>query len=204
MVVGNDAILGKLCGLANNCRHPPCLGYKRMSETSAAELARMRRAALLKETDDMSGPPPTTDEMLAGFHSTTKAVVEEQEAMAEEQEIETPEPIKRGRGRPRKDAPPEPPKNAGTPAQMRSIVDRIVRLVEEKEGLSNDIKEILMEADSLGFAKAAVRLVVKREMETSDKKAAREAVEEEAETIIKKLGDLASTPLGEAALGGRR
>lgn len=175
-----------------------------MSETTAAELARLRRAALTQGTEDMSGAP-TEAEMLAGFHATTQAVVEEQEAMAEELEAQAPapEPTKRGRGRPKKDPVPETPKNSGTPAQLRSIVDRIVRLTEEKAGLTEDIKEILMEAYSLGFAKAAVRMVVKRETETSDAKAAREAVEEEAEAIIKALGDLASLPLGAAALGGR-
>ena len=42
---------------------------------------------------------------------------------------------------------------------------------------------------------------MKREMEDSEARAAREAVEMEAELMITALGDFASSPLGEAAVG---
>lgn len=83
--------------------------------------------------------------------------------------------------------------------RLRSVIDRIVRLEEEKKGLGADIKEIYEEAKSAGSSKKSIRIVVKREMEDSEQRASREAAEEEAELILAALGDFASSPLGEAA-----
>lgn len=84
-------------------------------------------------------------------------------------------------------------------ADMRSLVDRIVRLEEEKAETSASIKEVYSEAKAKGYSTKAMRVVVKREMEDADQRDAREAVEREVELMIAALGDLASTPLGEAA-----
>lgn len=89
-------------------------------------------------------------------------------------------------------------------ANIRAIVDRIVRLEEEKQGISADIKGIYQEAKSAGFGPKAVKIAVKREMETAEKRAAREAEEAEAQLIIAALGEFVATPLGEAeARAGR-
>lgn len=127
-------------------------------------------------------PAPTEEEMRAGFHSATASVEVEKSAASGKKPTADPKP------------------NGGT-QQLRSIVDRIVRLEEEKAGLSADIKEIYGEAKSSGWAKKAVRIVVKREMEDSEQRAAREAVEMEADLMLSALGDFASSPLGEAAVG---
>lgn len=84
--------------------------------------------------------------------------------------------------------------------QLQSIVDRIVRLEEEKKGLANDIKDIYAEAKSNGHDVAALRIVVKRAMEDAEKKQKRETAEEIAATMMARLGMLSDLPLGAAAM----
>lgn len=52
--------------------------------------------------------------------------------------------------------------NAGTVArdQLRSFVERIERLTEEKDGISDDIKEVYGEAKSMGYDTKVLRKVV--------------------------------------------
>jgi uncharacterized protein (UPF0335 family) len=45
--------------------------------------------------------------------------------------------------------------------QLRSIIERIERLEEEKKALSNDIKDIYAEAKGNGFDVAALRTIVR-------------------------------------------
>ena len=52
--------------------------------------------------------------------------------------------------------------NPQTAAQLRSIVERIERLHEEKKALEDDIKEVYSEAAGNGFDKKIIREVVKR------------------------------------------
>lgn len=85
-------------------------------------------------------------------------------------------------------------------SQVRSYVDRIVRREEEKRETARAIKDIYDEAKSAGFTPKAIRIVVKREMETADQRAAREAVEAEADLIIAALGAFVDSPLGQAAV----
>lgn len=87
-----------------------------------------------------------------------------------------------------------------TNGHIQSIVSRIVRLSEEKAALGEDIKDIYTEAKSAGHDVKAVRIAVKRQMETEEKRKAREAVETEAELIIAALGAFADSPLGAAAV----
>lgn len=118
---------------------------------------------------------PTEDEMLAGFRKTVS-------------EIEAA-----------KNQAPHGPDTEGEKKHLRSIVDRIVRLEEEKAVLSSDIKDIYVEAKSVGYTKKAVRIIVMEEMEDAEALAAREAVETEVKLIRKALGDYASSPLGNYA-----
>lgn len=92
-----------------------------------------------------------------------------------------------------------PPKGSNI-KELRSIVDRIVRLEEEKHGIQTDIKTIYSSAKESGFNVKAVRIIVKREMEDSDQRAAREAVESEVDNLTVALGDFVSSPLGESAI----
>jgi uncharacterized protein (UPF0335 family) len=53
------------------------------------------------------------------------------------------------------------PEVGGVAAErLRSIIERIERLEEEKKALSNDVKDIYTEADSAGFDKKVIRQIV--------------------------------------------
>ncbi len=79
-------------------------------------------------------------------------------------------------------------------------IERLVALHEQKAEVATDIKEVKQRAKDDGFDPAALMIVVKRKMETPEERAAREAVEWEADAIMARLGMLADTPLGEAAV----
>ncbi|MEN3952511.1 DUF2312 domain-containing protein [Iodidimonas sp. SYSU 1G8] len=54
--------------------------------------------------------------------------------------------------------------------QLKSIVERIERLEEEKKGLQEDIKDIYAEAKGNGFDPKIVRQVIRlRKMERADR-----------------------------------
>lgn len=82
-------------------------------------------------------------------------------------------------------------------AEIKSIVARIEKLEEDKSAIAADIKEIYVEAKSNGFDVAALRAVIRARREDTPKREAREAI---IETYLAALGDLASTPLGRAAI----
>jgi uncharacterized protein (UPF0335 family) len=72
--------------------------------------------------------------------------------------------------------------------RLRSIVDRIERLEEEKKALSSDIKDIFSEAKSAGFDTKVLRAVIRlRQQEPAEV--------EELETLL----DLYRRALGGAA-----
>ncbi|WP_022726871.1 DUF2312 domain-containing protein [Fodinicurvata sediminis] len=61
--------------------------------------------------------------------------------------------------------------------RLKSFIERIERLEEEKAGLTNDIREVYSEAKSAGFDTKIMRQVVRlRKMDQSDR--------EEQETIL--------------------
>lgn len=75
--------------------------------------------------------------------------------------------------------------------QLRSLIERIERLEEEKAGLMADIKEVYDEAKTHGFDSKILRQVIRlRKMEKSDR--------QEQETIL----SLYLEAVGEAPLGG--
>ena len=60
--------------------------------------------------------------------------------------------------------------------QLRSFIERIERLDEEKAVLANDIKEVFAEAKMNGFDTPAMRQIIKlRKMDNSDRQE-REAI----------------------------
>ena len=82
-------------------------------------------------------------------------------------------------------------------AQLRSFIERIERLEEEKKALGEDIKEVYAEAKSEGFDTKIMRQVIRlRKMNEAD----RHEQEELLNVYMRALGMLADTPLGEAAL----
>ena len=84
--------------------------------------------------------------------------------------------------------------------RLRSIVERIECLDEERRGIAADIKDIYAEAKGAGYDVKVLRRLI------SDRKKDRAEVEE-METLLdvyrRALGDFVGTPLGEAAMPGR-
>ncbi len=81
--------------------------------------------------------------------------------------------------------------------QLRSIIERIERLEEEKASLATDIKEVYAEAKANGYDTKTLRAVVRiRKQDTAERQ------EQEAllDLYLSALGMLADTPLGEASV----
>lgn len=81
--------------------------------------------------------------------------------------------------------------------RLRSFIERIERLEEDKRSIAADIKEVYAEAKGTGFdTKIMRRIVRERRMDKDDL--------DEQETLIevyrRALGMLVDTPLGESAM----
>lgn len=81
--------------------------------------------------------------------------------------------------------------------QLKSLIERIERLTEEKKGIADDIRDVYVEARSTGFDVKAIRRIVKLRGEDFDKRREEEAI---LETYMHALGMLADTPLGQSAI----
>lgn len=89
--------------------------------------------------------------------------------------------------------------NGSAADHLRSFVDRIARLEEEKKAIATDIKDVYAEAIAMGFDRKALRTVVKESMETADQRSQREEIEAITDLYRGSLGMLDGTPLGQAA-----
>jgi uncharacterized protein (UPF0335 family) len=81
--------------------------------------------------------------------------------------------------------------------RLRSFVERIERLEEEKKALTADIREVYSEAKGEGFDTKVMRQIVSlRKLDAADR--------QEHEAILdlykQALGMLSDTPLGQAAM----
>jgi len=90
-------------------------------------------------------PAPDTETPEVPEHSETPTQVEEEEVVTEEI--------------------PGPGHNSGAPTnvageRLKSIIDRIERLDEERKALSSDIKDIFAEAKSAGFDTKVLRMLL--------------------------------------------
>jgi uncharacterized protein (UPF0335 family) len=81
--------------------------------------------------------------------------------------------------------------------QLKSIVERIERLSEEKDAISADILDIFTEAKGHGFDVKALRTIVKIRKQDANERAEAEAI---LETYMSALGMLSDLPLGQAAM----
>ncbi len=84
--------------------------------------------------------------------------------------------------------------------QLRSIIDRIERLEGEKKALSDDIAEVYKEAKSNGFDVKTLKTIVSMRKKEEHRRMEEQAILSTYLHALGMLGDLASTPLGEAAL----
>ena len=71
--------------------------------------------------------------------------------------------------------------------QLKSVLERINTLEDQKKDISEDIKDVYAEAKSNGFDAAALRAVVKRQRADAQKLAEHEAI---VETYLASLGML--------------
>jgi hypothetical protein len=88
--------------------------------------------------------------------------------------------------------------SGGTPE--KPFFDRLVALNKSMEALREDIKEVCIEAKEADIPIQPLKLAVKRYLETETERNARIGKEEEAERILRALGEFVNTPLGEAAV----
>jgi uncharacterized protein (UPF0335 family) len=81
--------------------------------------------------------------------------------------------------------------------QIKSIVERIERLEEEKKALSDDIRDVYKQAKGNGYDVKALRSIIRMRKQDANERAEQEAL---VETYLHALGMLADTPLGQAAI----
>lgn len=85
--------------------------------------------------------------------------------------------------------------NSGTTGdELRSAIERIERLNDERASLAADVREIMLELKGKGFNVAAVREVLRRRKMDCEKLEALDA------DVPLYLGQLEGTPLGDAAM----
>jgi uncharacterized protein (UPF0335 family) len=81
--------------------------------------------------------------------------------------------------------------------QLRSIIERIERLEEEKKTISDDIRDVYAEAKGNGYSVPALRAIVRMRKQDPQERQEAETI---LETYMSALGMLADTPLGQAAI----
>lgn len=81
--------------------------------------------------------------------------------------------------------------------QLKSVVERIERLEEDKAGIASDIRDVYAEAKGNGFDVKALRTIVRMRKQDAADRAEHEAT---VDTYLHALGMLADTPLGQAAI----
>ncbi len=87
--------------------------------------------------------------------------------------------------------------DAIAPDMLRSFVERIERLEDEKAVLAVDLKEVYQEAKSEGFDTKIIRKVIALRKQDGIE---RTAEEETLALYMQALGMLVDTPLGKAAV----
>ena len=83
-----------------------------------------------------------------------------------------------------------PAKGHNSEGQLKSYVERFTHLAEQAAELREDIAELGKEAKGNGFDAAAIKKIVKEQMETAEKRAKRETAEVVLDTYKNALGML--------------
>ncbi len=60
--------------------------------------------------------------------------------------------------------------------QLRQYIERVERLEEEKKGIADDIRDVYMEAKSMGFDAKIMRQIVRLRKKTRDARMEEEAL----------------------------
>lgn len=74
--------------------------------------------------------------------------------------------------------------NSGADKRLKSIVERIERLEEEKKGLSADVRDIYSEAKGAGFDPKIIRQLIRRRKMDPDARAEQDALLETYEGVF--------------------
>lgn len=85
----------------------------------------------------------------------------------------------------------------GNNNQLKSIVERIEKLEEEKAAIAADVKDVLSEAKSNGFDTKIIKKILALRKQDAAKRKEEQAL---LDVYMDALGMLADTPLGKAAL----
>jgi uncharacterized protein (UPF0335 family) len=98
-----------------------------------------------------------------------------------------------------------PTRTADEAAQFRNdkeaeYVDQLAGLMEERAELNAQMAKIRQDAKDAGLNSTLLQAAAKRKLEDSETRDKRLAFEAELQSLTARLGILASTPLGEAAL----
>jgi uncharacterized protein (UPF0335 family) len=81
--------------------------------------------------------------------------------------------------------------------RLRSFIERIERLTEEKDAIAGDIKEVFSEAKSSGFETKVMRAIIRlRKMDEAE----RQEMDALTDLYLAALGMLGGDPLGSAAV----
>jgi uncharacterized protein (UPF0335 family) len=72
-------------------------------------------------------------------------------------------------------------------AQLKSIIERIERLEEERKAISDDIRDVYAESKSSGFDVKALRTIVRMRKQDANERAEQETI---LETYLQALGML--------------
>jgi uncharacterized protein (UPF0335 family) len=81
--------------------------------------------------------------------------------------------------------------------QIKSIVERVERMEEEKLAITTDISEIYKEAKANGFDTKIIKKIVAMRKKDANKLAEEQAI---MDVYMAALGMLADTPLGQSAI----
>lgn len=84
--------------------------------------------------------------------------------------------------------------------QLQSIINRAVNLENQRKDVADDLKELYLEAKGNGFDPAALKVLVKEQLEDASKRSKRLSRDELIELYRVQLGPLDGTPLGNAAI----
>lgn len=87
--------------------------------------------------------------------------------------------------------------NSQQRGELKTIIERIERLAEERKGISDDIRDIYKESKEKGFDAKALRAIVTRRKQDAEKLREHEAI---VEVYRHALGDFVTTELGQSAI----
>lgn len=65
---------------------------------------------------------------------------------------------------------------AGTNSQLKSLVERINKLMDDRDEVSSDIRDVFAEAKSVGYDLPALRAIIRAQREDAEKRRNREAM----------------------------